>query len=80
VQIQITSDSLKKMREQAREQRVTQRQHWMGLGLAGFIAVLLVAAGYLRLEEATKGYYTGLLRVSALSLLGMVGGFIWYLS
>ncbi len=43
----------------------------MGLGLAGVTALLLVAIGYLRLEEATKGYYTGLLRLSALGLLGM---------
>jgi hypothetical protein len=32
-------------------------------------AVLLVITGYLRLEEATKGYYTTLLRVAAIGVL-----------
>ena len=33
--------------------------------LGGALAVLLVVAGYLRLEEATRGYYTKLLRLAA---------------
>lgn len=80
VQVRVTDDSAKKLRDQARQERVTQRQHSAGLGLAGFVALLLVGAGYLRLEEATKGYYTGLLRLSALGLLGMAAGAIWYVS
>ena len=80
VKVQVTSDSLKMMCDQACQQRVKQRQHWLGLGLASFVALLLVGAGYLRLEEETKGYYTGLLRLSALGLLGMVAGGIWYVS
>jgi hypothetical protein len=78
LQLQVSADSVKKMCNQAREQRAEKRQHWMGLSLAGVVAFLLVAAGYLRLEEATKGYYTGLLRLTALVLLGMAAGVIWY--
>lgn len=77
LQLQISPESVKKMCNQAREQRAEKRQHWTGLGLAGVVAFLLVAAGYLRLEEATKGYYTGLLRLTALVLLGMAAGLIW---
>jgi hypothetical protein len=65
---------------QERQERAEKRQKLAGLGLAGFVALLLVGAGYLRLEEATKGYYTTLLRLAALSLLGGVGGVIWFLS
>ena len=48
-----------------------QRQHCLGLGLAALVGLLLVGIGYLRLEESTKGYYTGLLRATA---VGMIAG------
>jgi hypothetical protein len=79
VKVEVTKEQVKEMRGQARQQRVVQRQHWLALGLAGFVSLLLVAVGYLRLEEATKGYYTGLLRLSALAVLALVGFFIWQL-
>ena len=74
--LQLTPDQAKDMQKQAKELQkqarntqkealVESRQHAMGLGLAGVTALLLVAIGYLRLEEATKGYYTGLLRIAA---------------
>jgi hypothetical protein len=89
--LKLTTDQFKEMQQQAKELQqqarnsqkqalIESRQHWMGLGLAGFVSLLLVAIGYLRLEEATKGYYTGLLRLAALTFLGAVGGLIWYLS
>jgi len=37
--------------------------------LGGAVVVLLVVAGYLRLEEATHGYYTGLLRAAAIGVV-----------
>jgi hypothetical protein len=80
VKVEVTKEQVKEMRAQARQQRVTQRQHWLALGLAGFVSLLLVAVGYLRLEEATKGYYTGLLRLSALGVLALIGFFIWQMS
>ena len=80
VQIRVTDDNVKRLCDQARQQRVEQRQHWLGLGLGGFVALLLVGAGYLRLEESTKGYYTALLRLAAVALLGTVAGGIWYMS
>jgi hypothetical protein len=80
LEVRVSDENVKLMQEEARQQRVAQRQHWLSVGLAGFIALLLVGAGYLRLEEATKGYYTGLLRVTALTFLGAAAGAIWYLS
>lgn len=42
------------------------------------LAVLLTVAGYYRLEDMTKGYYTLLLRLSAVALLGIVGFAIFF--
>ena len=78
--LRVTEDHVKALRAAARHERVAERQHWMGLGLAAVVSLLLVAIGYLRLEEATKGYYTGLLRLSALGVLALIGFFIWQLS
>jgi hypothetical protein len=78
--LRLTEDQVKALRAEARHERVAERQHWMGLGLAAAVSLLLVAIGYLRLEEATKGYYTGLLRLSALGVLALIGFFIWQLS
>ena len=75
--VNLLPEDVKKLREQARQQRVQERQHGLGIILSGVIALLLVAVGYLRLEEATKGYYTGLLRLSALGTLLLTGLFIW---
>ena len=41
--------------------------------LGGVVCLLLVVGGYLRLEEATKGYYTRLLRLTAIAVLIGVG-------
>jgi hypothetical protein len=47
--------------------------------LAGLVALLVVAGGYLRLEEATRGYYTTLLRAAAVAFLALVGAGLWLL-
>lgn len=54
---------------QARKEGAAARQRLMLTALGGALAVLLVVTGYLRLEEATRGYYTALLRVGAVGLL-----------
>jgi hypothetical protein len=40
--------------------------------LAGIVAILIAVASYLRLEDATKGYYTTLLRVVAVAFVAAV--------
>jgi hypothetical protein len=62
-----------------RQDRVTSRQGVLARLLAGVIAVLVAVACYLRLEDATKGYYTTLLRLAAVTFVVLVGGGIWLL-
>lgn len=59
--------------EQDREVRVRERQLMLARILAGVVALLVAVVGYLRLDEATKGYYTLWLRLGVLGLLGGVG-------
>jgi len=58
--------------QQERQSHAVVRQHVLLRVLGGVLALLLVVAGYLRLEEATRGYYTALLRAAALGVLAMV--------
>jgi hypothetical protein len=52
---------------------VAQRLAWLGGGI-GFILVCLAAiAGYIRADEATKGYYTNRLRLVAAAAVGAAG-------
>jgi len=45
--------------------------------LAALVVLLAVAAGYFRLEEMTRGYYTGTLRLLALVGVALVGVGLW---
>jgi hypothetical protein len=54
-----------------REFRSQQRMVWLALGVAGIVALLGVVAVYIRMDEMTKGYYTGWLRVAAVGFLGV---------
>jgi hypothetical protein len=84
--VEITEQSLREIRDRAREERKAQRQQLKvqrhgatGKALGGVVALLVVIAGYLRLEEATRGYYTRLLRATALALLLLVGAGLFLL-
>lgn len=52
------------------------------LGLAGALAFVLsclaAVAGYIRADEATRGYYTTTLRVTALAAVGAAGAAVYY--
>jgi hypothetical protein len=80
--VRLTADHLREMQEEvrkvqekAKEGVVRQREFLAGLVLAGLVVVLLVVASYIKLEEATRGYYTLLLRLAAggVVLLTVVG-------
>jgi hypothetical protein len=63
-----------------REDRATHRQGILVRLLAGLVAVLAAVALYFRLEDATKGYYTTLLRLAAVAFIALVGAGIWLFS
>jgi hypothetical protein len=70
--LDITQMQAAQIQEQALKQRSQERSGILARVLVGLVALLLVAGGYLRLEEATRGYYTTALRVTAIGLLVLV--------
>lgn len=66
-------------RERAREGQllVRDRQLLSAKVLAALVALLAAVAGYFRLEELTRGYYTGMLRVLLLLCVGAIGAGLW---
>jgi len=55
-----------------RQDRALLRQGVLVKVLAGLVALLAAVACYLRLEDATKGYYTTLLRLAAVAFVALV--------
>ncbi len=73
MQLEVTADQARDIQKQARQERMTSRHLLLARVLGGIVCLLIVMGGYLRLEEATKGYYTRLLRLAAIALLIGVG-------
>jgi hypothetical protein len=78
-QLEVNSTQAEEMRQVARGQRMVQRHLVFARILGGLVCLFVVAGGYLRLEEATRGYYTTLLRLAALTVLALVGVGLWLL-
>jgi len=68
--LQVTPDKIARMVKLDREYRTEHRMFQAGKLLAGLLAMLAALAGYFRLDELTKGYYTTWLRLAALGLAG----------
>jgi hypothetical protein len=77
--VELTPDVLGRMQQMVREQRMGERQRIAARTMAGILAVLVVLFGYLKLEDATKGYYSALLRLAALAVLIMTALGLWKL-
>jgi hypothetical protein len=75
--VRLTPTYLKKVEKEARQDRVGDRHLVLARPLGGALAVLLVVVGYLRLEEATRGYYTKMLRLAAFVVLAIAGAGLW---
>jgi hypothetical protein len=58
----------------------TKRMQGLGKGMGLFLGLLTALAGYFRLEEATKGYYTAWLRMAALGFVAAVAAGVWFLA
>jgi hypothetical protein len=65
--------------EAQQKERALARQGVLGRVLAGLVALLVAVACYLRLEDATKGYYTTLLRLVAVAFVSLVAAGILFL-
>ena len=77
-QLNLTREYLTQIYQDVRLEQVEQRQHLLARILAGLVAVFLVTAGYLRLEDMTRGFATKLLRLVAGAVLLLVGVALWW--
>jgi hypothetical protein len=68
-ELEISTQQARDIQKQAQHERMKSRQGLSLLVVIGVVCFLAVVGGYLRLEEATKGYYTRLLRVAAVVVL-----------
>ncbi|MFO0925619.1 MAG: hypothetical protein U0736_01100 [Gemmataceae bacterium] len=75
--VELTPKYVAQVQQVARLERMAGRHLLLARGLIGMVAVLLVAAGYLRLEDMTRGYATHLLRIAAALVLALVGVGLW---
>ena len=78
--VELDHSDQREMLEKDRDERILTRQKAIGKWLVVFVAFLTAITGYLRLDEATKGYYTGLLRLAAVTLIGGVSAGLWWIS
>jgi len=76
-EVVLTEKYVAEMEPVVRQQRMQERQLVLFRGLAGLVAILLVTAAYLRLEEMTKGYATKLLRLGGAVVLALVAAGLW---
>jgi hypothetical protein len=79
VVVQLNSDQLAAIRKLDQNERLEGRLATLAKLLAGFVAGLMALSGYIRLDEWSKGYYTGWLRIAAVAFIGAVGAGLWFL-
>jgi hypothetical protein len=79
MRIEVTADDRADMLQLARHGVSEQRIHLAAKVLAGLVALLVSVAGYIRLDEWTKGYYTGRLWLATVGFLAAVGVAFWML-
>lgn len=76
--VQVTPDDQKLILEKDRAYRVEHRALWLGQMLAAALVVLATIAGYVRLDEASKGYYSGWLRLAGTAVVATAAVSLWY--
>jgi hypothetical protein len=69
--LQLTRGTYLELAEAERVARVTNRMEGTARGLGILVAALAAVAGYIRLDELTKGYYSGRLRALAVVLVAV---------
>jgi len=78
--VEVNKKDIQDMLREDQKLRVQHRQLFLAKILAGLVAFLAAVTGYFRLDEATKGYYTGWLRLAAVGLVGGIGAGLWLIS
>jgi len=79
LRVEVGEADLQKMLQQDQQERVHRRQLWTGKGLLVVVALLAALALFFRLEEATRGYYSGPLKAGLVLALGGVAAGTWFL-
>jgi hypothetical protein len=74
---ELKPDAIRKFQKEARQQRASGRMVMLGKGLGMLVALLAGLAGYFRIEEATKGYYTTWLRLTTVGFIGAAATTLW---
>jgi hypothetical protein len=81
VQVTLSVEMLPKHREEIlkldQRFRAEQRMLWLAKVVGCLIAFLAGIAGYVRLDEWTKGYYSGWLRLAVAGFIGAAGAGLW---
>lgn len=78
LKLTITAEDLRQIEQEDRKFHAEHRLWIVGRGLGGLVLLLGAVAGFIRLDELTKGYITWPLRITALTL-GVAGAAaIWF--
>jgi hypothetical protein len=74
VQVNVTEQDIRKMLHQ---DLLQHRHELTAKVLAALVALLAVLAGFFRLEDTTRGYYTNTLRVGLVACITAIGAVLW---
>ena len=73
MELKLTPDTWQMIAEDERNTHIKERMGILAAIIAGVTVLLGCVAGYVRLDEATKGYYSGRLRLAAVVVLILAG-------
>ncbi|HEV3238508.1 MAG TPA: hypothetical protein VGZ25_16095 [Gemmataceae bacterium] len=75
--IEVSDSDYQEILNADRQVRRDNNQIFLARILAMLVTICAAISGYLRLDDATKGYYTNMLRLGSLALVAVVGGGLW---
>lgn len=80
ITMELTQADRRDIQLKDREFHSQERMLWLAKVLGGLVTCLAALAGYVHLDERTKGYYTNWLRMGAFGLVTVVGAGLWFLA
>lgn len=78
LELELNSEGQRLVQSKDREFRIEQRMVLLARWLGGLVLILGAFAGYVRLDDWTKGYLTFPLRVVAVLVAATGAGFLWF--